>query len=74
MFNGYKNWNHWNVSLWINNHEELYRLAQYAVKISVDRTRAVNHILWALTEQGKTHTPDGAPYSKSAIRTAIRDI
>lgn len=70
-FNGYKNWNHWNVSLWINNDEGLYRLAKYAIKISVDRSRAANHMLWALGEEGITHTPDGAPYSKSAIRSAM---
>lgn len=70
-FNGYKNWNHWNVSLWINNDEGLYRLAKYAIKISVSRDRAVNHMLWALSEEGITHTPDGAPYSKSSIRSAM---
>ena len=70
-YNGYKNWNHWNVSLWINNDEGLYELARYAIKISVNRYRASNHMLWALSEQGITHTPDGAPYSKSAIRSAM---
>jgi hypothetical protein len=30
-YNGHKNWNHWNVSLWINNDEGLYNMArQYA--------------------------------------------
>ena len=23
-YNGHKNWNHWNVSLWVNNDEGLY--------------------------------------------------
>ena len=27
-YNGYKNWTHWNVSLWINNDEGLYLHAQ----------------------------------------------
>ena len=26
-YNGHKNWNYWNVSLWINNDEGLYNLA-----------------------------------------------
>jgi hypothetical protein len=25
-YNGHKNWNHWNVSLWLFNDEPLYRL------------------------------------------------
>ena len=28
MYNGYKNWETWNVALWINNDEFLYGLAQ----------------------------------------------
>lgn len=27
-YNGHKNWNHWNVSLWINNDESIYRMAR----------------------------------------------
>ena len=27
-YNGHKNWNHWNVSLWINNDEGLYNFAR----------------------------------------------
>jgi hypothetical protein len=27
-YNGHKNWNHWNVSLWVNNDEGLYRMAR----------------------------------------------
>ncbi len=25
MYNGHKNWNHWNVSLWLSNDEDNYR-------------------------------------------------
>ena len=31
-YNGHKNWNHWNVSLWINNDEGLYRMAKDAIR------------------------------------------
>jgi hypothetical protein len=70
-FNGYKNWNHWNVSIWINNDERLYRIAQYCIKVTGNRARAVNLMLWELQSTGQTHTKDGALYSKSAIRAAM---
>ena len=68
-YNGHKNWNHWNVSLWINNDEGLYNLAREYARRS-DRERAVAQLL----EDLPTHTPDGAPYTASSVRAALRDI
>lgn len=31
-YQGHKNWNHWNVSLWINNDEGLYKLARECIR------------------------------------------
>ena len=31
-YNGYKNWTHWNVSLWINNDEGLYLHARELIR------------------------------------------
>lgn len=31
-YNGHKNWNHWNVSLWINNDEGLAELRAEGVE------------------------------------------
>lgn len=70
-YNGHKNWNHWNVSLWINNDEGLYRLAMMAVNDCIDREHASGYVLDALKRRGITRAPDGAPYSKSAIRSAM---
>lgn len=74
-YNGHKNWNHWNVSLWINNDEELYRLARNYVLTCKHRgyTKdiAAVAIIKHLVANGFTHTPDGAPYSKSAVRAAL---
>ena len=73
-FNGHKNWNHWNVSLWINNDERLYRLACMAVKDQINRTAAARYFLDNLKRTGLTRTPDGAPFSVSAIRSAMRGM
>lgn len=74
-FNGYKNWNHWNVSLWINNDEGLYRLAVSKIrsmkKFGGTKDDAAEALRVLLDDMGITHTPDGAPYSKSAIRSAM---
>jgi hypothetical protein len=70
-YNGHKNWNHWNVSLWINNDENLYRMANYCIRLASDRPGAVMFFQRELAKQGITHTPDGARYSASSIRAAM---
>ena len=70
-YNGHKNWNHWNVSLWIGNDEGLYTLAREHVRRSKNKDIAARRILDALTECGQTKTPDGAPYTYSTVRAAI---
>lgn len=74
-FNGHKNWNHWNISLWINNDEGLYRLAQYHLRTCDTKDAAAEEMLRHLKEEaGVTETPDGAPYSRSSIRAALRGL
>ena len=70
-YNGHKNWNHWNVSLWINNDEGLYELARECLRRNSTRDMAAADMFGALTQTGATHTPDGAPYSVSSIRAAM---
>ena len=70
-YNGHKNWNHWNVSLWINNDEGLYILARNCVKNCYTKKRAAEEMLDQLQGEDITKTPDGAPYSVSSIRAAI---
>lgn len=84
-YNGHKNYNHWNVSLWINNDEGLYRMAQDCIR-KAPRTSWCNFgrgngykprdaaaflMMEVLHGAGVTHTPDGAPYSVSSIRAAM---
>jgi hypothetical protein len=73
-YQGHKNWNHWNVSLWINNDEGLYRMAleQFRQRNTTNR-EAAQAMLSELHEMGLNKTPDGAPYSVSSIMGAMAD-
>ena len=70
-YNGHKNWNHWNVSLWLFNDYPLYQVMVYAVN-EYPRGEAARFILSSMLnhfEDGKT--PDGAPFTFTSIRAAI---
>lgn len=70
-YNGHRSWNAWNVSLWINNDESLYRLAQdYARRYGV---AAGARRLFEDCLRGES-TPDGAVYNLTCIREAMRGI
>ncbi len=71
-YNGHKNWTHWNVSLWINNDEGLYNWAKECVRYTSNKTIAAKAFVSSLGPKAKT--PDGAPYSVSAVRAAISEI
>ncbi len=71
-YNGHKNWNHWNVALWINNDEGLYRLAVDCVRRAKNRREAAAEFLAYLYPT--TKTPDGAPYSLSSVRAAMVEM
>ncbi len=74
-YNGHKNWNYWNVALWIANDESLYRLARACLKgYAGNRTQCARGMLLELRDRGITATPDGAPYSISSIRAAMVDL
>jgi hypothetical protein len=70
-YNKYKNWNHWNVSLWLMSDERLYRRVEQAVSQLSTLDEAASDLAWQLKGQ---HTPDGAPYTFTSIRAAIRDM
>lgn len=77
MYNGHKNWAHWNVSLWLHNDEPLYRAMQSWIRAAANKDAAARAFHYALTSGSfgtpMTHTPDGAKYSISSIRAAMRD-
>jgi len=68
MYNGHKNYNAWNVSLWIMNDEFLYNVAKWCIKVSENRTQAVEKFMRCL---GSKSTPDGVNYTKTNIRLAF---
>jgi hypothetical protein len=70
-YNGHKNYNYWNVSLWLSNDEGLYRMVCDAVRRNRTKDAAAREVLDSLTECGLTKTSDGAPFTLSAIRAAL---
>jgi hypothetical protein len=69
-YNGHRSWNAWNVSLWINNDESLYR---HAVSLAERHGIGRAAVLLARELVGDT-TPDGARYNLTCIREALREI
>lgn len=71
MYQGHKNRNHWNVSLWIDNDYGLYSMALAVLSERRGKNWAARAMLISLREKGITHTPDGAPYTYSSVRAAL---
>lgn len=66
-YNGHKNYNSWNVSLWLNNDEAAYRLMLDCIKRTSNRRAAAERMINSLPEK----TPDGVPYSITNIVLAM---
>lgn len=66
-YNGHRNWNYWNVSLWINNDQGLYESARYFAKYARNKTEAAKQFLVTLPKE----TPDGAKYTVANVRAAM---
>ena len=74
-YNGHKNWNHWNVSLWIGNDEQLYRRAMHAIRSTGTLDAAARWLMQDLADShAGTATPDGAPYTFTTVRAALRGL
>ena len=67
-YNGHKSWNAWNVALWLNNDEGLYRMMQDAIARHKTRAKAARVLLAELEGQ---RTPDGGRYNFTTIRAAM---
>lgn len=73
-YNGHKSWPAWNVSLWINNYEPLYNMAREAVRVTRNRDDAARCVMNTLHNADITQTPDGARYTVSSIKAAMRGM
>ena len=70
MYNGHKNWNQWNVSLWINNDEGLYwKACEFRRKYRAPQ--AAKAMLELLDDLGMEKMPDGARYNVTALKNAM---
>jgi len=73
-YNGHKNWDYWNVSLWINNDERLYNQARQMVWTYKSKARAAKYFCDHLRACGITKTPDGAKYNIERVKAAMSDM
>lgn len=71
MYNGHKNKTHWNVSLWINNDEGLYRMALAAINRNRGKKNAREAAAYDLLGLLDEKTPDGFKYSVTSIKAAM---
>ena len=72
-YNGHKNYNYWNVSLWIHNDERYYKLAQSCVKMG-NKTQAAELFVFALKMQDMPMTPDGVKWNVSNVKAAMGEM
>jgi hypothetical protein len=70
MYNGHKNYNHWNVSLYIFNEYPLYIEAVRLVKLFT-KDRAAHYLLDYCIELYGDTTPDGVKWTYSSVRATI---
>jgi hypothetical protein len=65
MYNGWKNYETWNVSLWFANDEGMYNLARECKDYAEFQEQ--------MRELGQTETPDGVAYTDSGLDTEALD-
>lgn len=72
-YQGHKNWNHWNVSLWIMNEYRVYKYADYLVKNHKRDVAAAKLLVFCKNywKRYNGRTPDCAPFNITNVRAAL---
>lgn len=73
-YNGHKNWDYWNVSLWIGNDEGLYNQAKRLVRAHGNRRGAAREFVEQMRLDGIEKTPDGARYTVANVYAAMEGL
>jgi hypothetical protein len=81
-YQGHRSWNAWNVSLWIDSDEPLYRWAMSCIERanrvhadkSASRRLAMAMRLFRAVVGKKERTPDGAVYNDLCVKLALQDL
>lgn len=79
-YNGHKDYEHWNVSLWLYNDYDLYQIVKEAFAPMKTRKRrsldeATHYVRRKIEVKYHTtdpHTKDGVPFLEKYIKEAIR--
>lgn len=73
-YNGHKNRDYWNVSLWIGNDEGLYRFAVGCIRNHRKRRDAAREFVEHVQREGMEKTPDGARYTIANVYAAMEGL
>lgn len=74
-YNGFPNFNQWNINLWIANDPGYYQTAECCLELaegSIDGAARIFIDYYA--SHGKHGTPDGIRWSLVGVRRAIRNL
>ena len=67
-YNGYRSWNAWNVSLWINNDSFMYTFCLEL--LAKNNLRRATRLFCSMFDK----TPDGALYNNLSVLNTLKEL